>query len=130
MTARAHHPQQFVSVRGGAWHVGGPESREMPAKFYARDPLPARTIRHVPPRLHFNEPSTLPPDPVAPSRAPLSAFDKMTRHDPEHGIIKYNNKLAMDRDVNAEAFASEGQGGKRAPRANVGYPAVKAKGWR
>lgn len=151
MTPRAaHYPPQFIAVRGGLWHVGAPPERPTPVNprvkivvevagdtilhsppigHFNEPPTERQHIRHDPPTHHFNEPSSAPPDPIAPSHAPLSAFDRLTKHDPEHGIIKYNNKLLMDRDVNAEAFGDDPRS-RRPTRANLGYSAVKRKGWK
>ena len=102
----------------------------MPPRFYARVVAPEPITKHDPPRHHFNEPSRNSPDLVRPSVLQPMAFDKLSKHDPEHGIIKYNNKLLMDRDVNAEAFGGDDPHVRRPTRANLGYSAVKRKGWR
>ena len=105
MTSAAHHhrerpPIQWVTIRAGLLTLIDP-------------PEPA-----------YIEPA--PPPVLQVSLAPQAQLDKLAKHDPEHGIIKYNNKTKMDRDVNAEAFADDGRH-SRSGRANVGFSAFKNK---
>lgn len=163
MTPLAAHSVQFISVRGGGWHIGAPPERATPINPRIKiAPTTSERILHTPPIGQFNEPvpgrndvitvhnhpvgqfneptaldakiesarhSNDRPQDAGPVRNPQAAFDKLAKHDPEHGIIKYNNKILMDRDVNAEAFADSPRS-RRPSRANLGYSAVKRKGWK
>ena len=77
-----------------------------------------------PPEPPYVEPA--PPPVLQVSLAPQARLDKLAKHDPEHGIIKYNNKTKMDRDVNAEAFTDDVMH-SRPGRANVGFSGFKNK---
>jgi len=67
-----------------------------------------------------------PPPPIAQvSIAPQAHLDRLSKFDPEHGIIKHNKKVKFDRDVNAEAFSDDRF--DPAERANVGFAAFKNK---
>ena len=120
---------QLISVRDGAWIV------ETMLRGGAGEPE-SWLVRHNPPQHHFNEPTAAQLAPFSPPEPPV--FDKkalrreadMAKGDREQGIIVHNARLAASKELNATAFEDETPWGRRPERANVGYGAVKSKGWR
>lgn len=119
MTRRARRLFQFVVIRDGMMRVDALAPRP------ARAPRIAR--RH---RSHFVELSTLPPDPARPSIAPQAFLDKMSKFDSEQGRIGKSDRTGADKELNATAFENDVPWRNRPSRANVGFAAIKAKGWR
>lgn len=64
------------------------------------------------------------------SRAQQAALDKIARGDKEQAHARFTDKGAFQKDINGAVLDYDAMIDRRPARANVGYAAVKSKGWR